>query len=233
MAEWLMVSPCKVAHHATDHLRSISWRNRLVLVDNTGGYLDQQDCFFRTTSPSVAGSWNQGVHALMQHNADVLFLVSNSVLFSSGAREMLDRAADIALEHGGVEFAHFGWHLIGIARKTLIEVGQFDENFAPAYYEDNDWLYRHGLLHGTRWWESGTGWPYIMPEDIRARHLGDARTLRDGGVEIRFDLLRDYYVAKWGGEPKQERFVRGWNKYDTWWWPQAETRLASKAREHA
>jgi len=83
-------------------------------------------------------------------------------------------------------------------------VGSFDENFVPAYFEDNDYHYRTKLL------------------DVNVYHLGDAPYITEESVTHKmthgtlatpnkFNGNRAYYVKKWGGVPGIEKFDHPYN----------------------
>jgi hypothetical protein len=88
-----------------------------------------------------------------------------------------------------------------IGEAAIAKVGYFDQNFWPAYLEDNDYARRLGLA----------GLP----------HLGDTRTLLEHNRSLtlrsgfrlrqrhteRWKRTREYYLRKWGGFPGSERFA--------------------------
>jgi GT2 family glycosyltransferase len=79
----------------------------------------------------------------------------------------------------------------------LQEVGFMDENFFPAYYEDNDHRYRMKLVDME--WE-------IFP--LQYTHAVSSTLKRDNTFiaknQFTFKENNKYYVAKWGGPPGQE-----------------------------
>lgn len=83
-------------------------------------------------------------------------------------------------------------------------IGEFDENFIPAYFEDNDYHYRIKLSGNKA--IATTGAPYY--------HYGSA-TQNGGDAPVvpgrAFEDNRDYYIKKWGGAPGHEQFARPFN----------------------
>lgn len=75
--------------------------------------------------------------------------------------------------------------------------GWFDEEFTPAYFEDNDMAYRIKLANGT----------YLRRLDAGVYHHGSV-TQNWGGQQYvtgpMFEANRDYYISKWGGNPGSE-----------------------------
>jgi GT2 family glycosyltransferase len=101
---------------------------------------------------------------------------------------------DVGCRVGDVpEFACFA-----VSKSFLDVIGEFDENFAPAYYEDTD-AWRRIRLAG---YQAVSYAPYW--------HYGN--TTRFGSDERRAAVDRNlkgnlvYYIEKWGGPPWSERF---------------------------
>jgi GT2 family glycosyltransferase len=82
----------------------------------------------------------------------------------------------------------------------LYEVGYLDENFFPAYYEDNDHRYRMKLV--------GIEWEYLP---LKYQHAVSATIKRDSAIyaknQMTFKENGRYYVEKWGGLPNQEKYT--------------------------
>jgi hypothetical protein len=80
-----------------------------------------------------------------------------------------------------------------------VEVGEFDEGYWPAYYEDLDWN-RRTRLRNVPWSDLG----------LATEHVGSGTRLADPAlqclVELTYPLNERRYVAKWGGAPEAEEF---------------------------
>ena len=78
------------------------------------------------------------------------------------------------------------------------DVGGYDTVF-PKYFCDNDHTRRMQL----------TGWETIS-SGIHSNHLGSQTIKSDPDLTFMntatFDLYKDYYVKKWGGEPEHETY---------------------------
>ncbi len=90
-----------------------------------------------------------------------------------------------------------------VSKQCWEAVGEFDEVFAPAYFEDNDYHYRMKLL----------GVPAIVLPSAMFYHYG-SRTQNEASedgkpivVSMLFENNRAFYVRKWGGLPGQEKFT--------------------------
>lgn len=181
-------------------------REHLLLVDNT------------TENRGVAASWNLGVETVLREGQDWLVILSAAMRFGDAGGldflELLEANPDAwALE----AHPHFGWHLIGFHRRTLEGVGYFDENFWPAYWEDNDFSYRFALLRDL----IPVTEPFWRKVEVDATLAGYAHGHRLAGVQMDAGNLLAYYVRKWGGAPSEEQFRHpfGDETLDLTWWP--------------
>ena len=87
-----------------------------------------------------------------------------------------------------------------ISKKCWDEVGEFDEGFAPAYFEDNDYHWRTqqiGML--------AIVYPPAMFYHYASRTQNEAMGFQLVNSYM-FLRNRDYYVKKWGGTPGAEKF---------------------------
>jgi GT2 family glycosyltransferase len=138
----------------------------------------------------VAASWNFIIRA--RPAAPWWLIVNADIEFGSGDLERLvqtmdDPAPQLACLY---EFGAFA-----INQAAVDEVGWFDENFYPIYFEDNDYRRRCALA----------GVP-IKSLISRTRHENSS-TIASGYAshnERTFPRNLDYYVDKWGGPPIQE-----------------------------
>ena len=93
-----------------------------------------------------------------------------------------------------------GYSSMVFTPELLYEVGYMDENFFPAYYEDNDHRYRMK--------QAGIEWEYLP---LKYQHTVSATIKRDPAIYARnqmtFKENGRYYVEKWGGLPGQEKYT--------------------------
>lgn len=138
----------------------------------------------------VAGSINMVVKA---RPAAPWWMIANAdMVFGPGDLERL--AAAMASDEPTLallfEFGAFGFN-----QAVIDEVGWYDENFYPIYYDDNDFE-RRCKLGGVK----------IMRLLNRCQHVGSA-TINSGyraHNDRTFPRNADYYIAKWGGLPGHE-----------------------------
>src|SRR5262245_38462868 len=166
------------------------------VVDNGGGFA-HPDARVRVLNPSanlgVARSWN-----LLHKVANRLPLI----ISNDDIRFAPDTCA-IALATPGPFVAICAWACFLQREECWQAVGEYDERFWPAYFEDNDYHYRMRLA----------GLDYVVPAGGAVGHAGSATLqalpeVHRQRVAHHFELNREYYARKWGGPPGAERFAR-------------------------
>lgn len=171
--------------------------DRVIIVDNGDVWspvLDNPN--EHTIQPGhnlgVAASWNLGIKTTPHAP---WWLISNfDIVFGPGDLESMADAMNAATEPTMAQFHGIAFSVFAINSALVEEVGLFDENLHPAYFEDNDYARRCDI--------AGV-------EQVRlpstTQHLGSAtiygdRLYRDQNHKT-FQSNKDYYVAKWGGMP--------------------------------
>lgn len=166
----------------------------------------------------VAASWNEGIRR--GWDQERLIICNDDVSFYPGTIEKIvegneyDLISVVASDtgqsgywiEGKPDFCCFAISPIRFVDKF----GWFDENFTPGYFEDNDMYYRIKVGSGRA----------AMKLDARVDHGGSVTQFKGKGQESedrvvsheRFRLNRDYYMAKWGGEPGNERYTTPFNR---------------------
>lgn len=93
-----------------------------------------------------------------------------------------------------------GYSSIVFTPELLYEVGYMDENFFPAYYEDNDHRYRMKM--------ADIEWEHLP---LEYHHTVSATIKRDPVIYAKNRMTYQengrYYVEKWGGLPGQEKYT--------------------------
>lgn len=169
----------------------------------------------------VAAGWNQGIKRAMKDGYRYAIIVNDDILLEKNAIKdafeyLLNSDAIIVSpnfcvpERDGLrmyfdrnigvnESIHWSCYVVDMYK--LIEIcGWFDENFFPAYFEDNDMYYRIHLAGQKHYLVTRNGF----------YHKQSATT----GVLITKDhwnYCENYYRAKWGGIPGEERFTKPFN----------------------
>jgi GT2 family glycosyltransferase len=172
----------------------------------------------------VAASWNRIVETGIAHGFDLVFIGSNDTFLYPGSL-----AAVLALDKSDDEVVwHLAsWNFFAIHRRAIDRVGWFDENFYPAYKEDQDYSYRCALAGVKRIQAYFTG--------AGAEHLGSQTIYSDAhylacNAHTHLRLNEAYYRKKWGGHHGCERYATpfGHGDQDWRWWPAPGSRIARR-----
>jgi len=158
------------------------------------------------TNLGVAGGWNrvmrvcddlwagsEVVHALIT-NDDIVFgakTIENMTTLMQRQEQMVV-AAD-----GGEAFSCFL-----MDRRLFHKVGSFDEQFHPAYFEDNDYVRRMQLLGETFVVaERADGYSHTRSATLSTYTQSEMQAHHGS-----FEANRNRYILKWGGLPGHEMF---------------------------
>lgn len=181
-----------------------------------------------------AGGWNVGLDYALKNDFSHVLIANNDVLFSPFAIQRLykaikdtgvalvsavDVAAEVSLPTDILDEAHQvnsketslaphpNFSCFMISRKTIDDVGFFDESFFPAYFEDNDYHYRIKIACG----ENGA----LATLPATFYHFGSKTQNESSQMPVvqgtQFEKNRDYFAKKWGGVPGHEQFNKPFN----------------------
>lgn len=154
----------------------------------------------------VAASWNMLCHLIFKQHGYALILNDDIILKSN-----YDQVRAIPYEPvSGQEIKEFiyrsaeQWSAFLISKQLYQTIGEFDEKFYPAYFEDNDYEYRIKLSN-----RFGILTTPILSDGLFRRSM----TLKKNSEIIGFGFRdnREYYVKKWGGLPGQEKYLTPFN----------------------
>ena len=95
-----------------------------------------------------------------------------------------------------------------ISKAAYEKIGKFDEEFKPAYFEDNDY-HRRINLAGMKAICLPTAMFYHYGSRTQMEALGNGEVVVPSPA---FEKNREYYKTKWGGVPGQELFKTPFNK---------------------
>lgn len=145
----------------------------------------------------VAASWNLIISAAFKLGHEWVFIGSNDTFLHHGS---LSAAINLRKDSA------FGvWHLHAfdfflLHSSTIEKVGWFDENFYPAYKEDQDYMYRCCLAGVQR-----MDIPGCSADHVRSATISSNRKYQMRNCETHTANL-NYYVEKWGGDAGHELF---------------------------
>jgi len=171
----------------------------------------------------VAASWNFIIREGMRMGHELIFIGSNDTLLRPGA---LESVVAYHKTDNEVSWHINGWNFFAIHARAVERVGWFDENFYPAYKEDQDYNYRCDHLAGAK--------RVAGPCFGRAEHLG-SQTIRSNPDYLALNdrtsrWNRDFYIRKWGGDAGCEQFTTPFGRADKdWrWWPDPGASIADR-----
>lgn len=113
------------------------------------------------------------------------------------------RSYELAAESEHPDFSAFM-----LTKAGYEKIGDFDEQFVPCYFEDNDYHYRVNLA-GLKAITLPTAIYYHFGSKTQTEALGEGKTV---STHATFNNNRAYFMSKWGGMPGQERFKKPFNK---------------------
>jgi len=173
----------------------------------------------------LARSWNYGIESAIDDGCTHIVVINDDILFSPYT---IDALVDVMLNNPDVALTsgmnmrgqmtdpfdvltmdweatlnmseHPDFSCFMVTPESFAKIGRFDENFIPAYFEDNDYHYRIKLA-GMRATSANTA-PFY--------HYG-SRTQNGGTAPVvpsqQFETNREYFARKWGGYPDNEQFT--------------------------
>jgi glycosyltransferase involved in cell wall biosynthesis len=192
--------------------------NKLYIIDNGAQDIDADIQHLKMYNPDkleihipesnlgVSGSWNWGINQSL--DCDYILILNDDICLDD---TQLSRIKEFAVNnYFWLGTGAFFWSMVLLSKECweyfLTNEGHvFDENFYPAYFEDNDFRHR------------------IVRLDKSHLHHGDdcltpviqrnSKTIqKDPSLNSKFGQNKNYYEKKWGGRPGFETFKTPWNK---------------------
>lgn len=179
---------------------------RIVIVDNGDVVPMAEETSRKLTvirprfNLGVGASWNLIIRSMPKAP---WWMISNFDLeFAPGD---LARLTEYMETTGGVGMLGGGFAAFGIDRMAISRAGWFDENFVPAYYEDNDYDYRCRLAE-VPIAPLPTGMIHSISSTLRSSQHYQNENARSFPENAR------YYAKKWGGKPYHEVYTSPFNE---------------------
>lgn len=148
----------------------------------------------------VAASWNFMLHKIYEKHEYAIIL--NDDVYLGKTEYVTDLIISQNSRHG-ILLSPMDWCVFLMPRETFERVGEFDEKFFPAYYEDSDMMYRMRLMG-----LSIMKLPSLIPEVYRSSQTLEKEPER---YHMSHHKNRKVYESKWGGPPGQEKFRTAFN----------------------
>lgn len=180
-----------------------NWKRQILIIDNGKQIIQPRSSVKVLKMPQnlgVSGSWNYACNLLFGQGYTHICLLNDDVIWKKTQEEVdnfiKDNPTDFYVGMGT-------WCNLVLPKNTWDIVGPFDENFFPAYFEDNDYCYRMRLAGLKR-----INSEFFSPEVFR-----NSQTIaRDKSLNKNFDLNKEKYKQKWGGYPLEETFKTPYNE---------------------
>lgn len=145
----------------------------------------------------VAASWNLLMKEIFK-KSQIAVILNDDIYWGRTKSQVLVHLRWLFGSAGaGFGVSHKGWCSFAIRKQTVQKVGYFDEQFFPAYFEDNDYSYRMEqnkikIQHDH----------FFEPEIFRK----SMSVSKDQSINDNFMKNSEYYIQKWGGKPGEEKY---------------------------
>jgi GT2 family glycosyltransferase len=164
-------------------------QNLTYLEENENIYVHNQ-----LENIGVAASWNKLCQIIFAKQ-DWALLVNDDVYLGYG-RSRVHWCMEMS--EVGISQSEFNWSVLLINKDLYEHIGEFDEGFYPAYYEDSDYMYRlklEGLLHEVN--------SQLNPIEVKVSQTYEKAPEL---VNLAMKVNRQRYIDKWGNVPLMEKY---------------------------
>jgi GT2 family glycosyltransferase len=172
----------------------------LILDNGNQDIIKRKENFkiFRTNKNfGVAKSWNFLCRQAYK-TVDYILMLNDDIYLGKNQKDIYKfiKRTSFDLVHGEKHLCSY------ILPKRIFKEFVFDENFYPAYFEDNDFKYR--LLLEKKKIKSSS---FLNPEIYR----NSQTIMKDRTLNNNFMDNQEYYIKKWGGLPNEEKYLKPFN----------------------
>lgn len=151
----------------------------------------------------TARSWNIGAQEVLDRGLDYLVICSAVMQFGPELHCTFRWQMEQFWDDDVIEAEGHSWHLIAIHRRIFEEIGLFDPNYYPAYFEAVDFAYRMRMVGKEGGW---------IPVWVNALSRGSA--MHVNMLDCPADPLLKVYAHKWGGAKGFEKFDKPYGLHD-------------------
>lgn len=141
----------------------------------------------------VAASWNLMCRLIFKDSEYALIM--NDDIYFGKSEEQINTLLKTNKKH--FYCSPMDWCIFAISKQTWDKVGEFDEVFYPAYFEDNDYSHRMKLkafkIHH-------------IAQFLPSIHRASMTMEKDESILRMFNKNKKRYIEKWGGEPMREKY---------------------------
>ncbi len=169
--------------------------SKILVVDNGNQNIHIPNIeVINTEKLSVGASWNVLCRKIFV--ASDYALILNDDIYLGNNQQQIEKLID---KKKNFYRATIDWCAFLISKKTWKEVGEFDECFYPAYYEDNSYEYRMKLK----------GIVPIKTPELNPFIYRSSQTMeKEPQILEAAKRNKEKYIKMWGGEPTREKFTK-------------------------
>lgn len=170
----------------------------LLPYDKDGGIFRNVHIMTNDNNIGVAASWNFLCKKIFE-NSDYAIILNDDIYLKKNEIEI----CNIILSNKNAFIrATPDWCVFILSREIFEKVGEFDECFFPAYYEDTSYEYRMRLA-GVKMVKTPLLNPFIYKSCGTMEKMPELQDMARKNKEL--------YVKMWGGEPSKEKFKTAYN----------------------
>lgn len=164
----------------------IKWsKSRLIIIHND-------------KNVGVGASWNQLCKKIFEKN-DYALILNDDIYLGKKQEQIISL---IKKKKNGFIRATPDWCAFIISKDVYESVGEFDECFFPAYYEDKSYEYRMKLK----------GVVALKHPELNPSVYKSSQTIeKDPEIFEASKKNKKIYFEMWGGEPKKETYTKPYN----------------------
>jgi len=154
-----------------------------------------------TNNLGVSGSWNMLMDYAKRIDATHVLMLNDDIYLGKNETEIYSFLEQNKEYH--FYNSLLNWSAFIMPVETWEKVGGFDQEFFPAYFEDNSMCYKLRLNNLER-----INTSFLNPVIYR----NSMTIAKDPSLNSRFMQNRQMYIAMWGGLPNQEKYTTKFNR---------------------
>jgi GT2 family glycosyltransferase len=177
----------------------------IFIVDNGNQSIITREKKFAIYKPAenlgVAKSWNIIMDYADKLDATHVLMLNDDIYLGKTEHEI----KMLIQNNENVDFINsfYNWCSYILKVEAWKIAGKFDEDFFPAYFEDNSFDYKMTLSGRKKTWTS-----FLDPLIYR----NSMTIAKDPALNNRFEHNRQLYIRMWGGIPTEEKYLTKFNQ---------------------
>ena len=177
----------------------------IFIVDNGNQSIITREKKFAIYKPAenlgVAKSWNIIMDYADKLDATHVLMLNDDIYLGKTEHEI----KMLIQNNEDVDFINsfYNWCSYILKVEAWKIAGKFDEDFFPAYFEDNSFDYKMTLSGRKKTWTS-----FLDPLVYR----NSMTIAKDPTLNNRFEHNRQLYIRMWGGIPTEEKYITKFNQ---------------------